>query len=88
MARKADAIRRGLSAADALAVLDATDEVADALARTAPATVAALGGAEALRSSFRVTVAPGALLAVPGEIDATTWERMAGEFESRRYWNE
>lgn len=68
-----------LSVADALEQAEMIDRNLDAFEQTAPRTVAAMGGRDALAQCCEMTcVGP-----MP-RLDRDTWERMSREYENRR----
>ena len=68
-----------LTVEEALARAELIDRNIDAFDRTAPETVAALGGRDALARTCEMTV----IGPIP-RIDADTWERMSLEYEAGR----
>ena len=68
-----------LTVAEALQQAEMIDRNLDAFDKTAPQTIAAMGGRDALAQTCQMTcVGP-----IP-RIDAETWERMSSEYEAGR----
>lgn len=79
MAKRPETAAVGLSAADALAMLDRIELALDAMCTTAPRAVAAMGGRDAIRRTCQMTcIGP-----VP-RLDAHQWERMSAEYVDAR----
>lgn len=72
-------MNENLTVAEALRHAFMIDANLDALASTAPKSVAAMGGRDALAERCEMTCIGPVL-----RIDADTWERMSMEYEDRR----